>query len=63
MAAPFGTNKKPVHWLKKKGTQEFIDNLAEALICASADLLVVTKGGNDKMSQGTWMHKDIALEF
>lgn len=29
----------------------------------TADLVRVTKGGNDKNNQGTWMHEDVALEF
>ena len=61
MAKPFG--KQPVFWLNNQSTKEFLAELAELRNLSSADLVRVTKGGNDKNAQGTWMHEDVALEF
>ena len=46
--------------LKRQQPQEFINTLAEVRNLTSADLVKVTKGGNNP---GTWMHEDVALEF
>lgn len=61
MAKPFG--KQPIFWLNNQSTQEFLTQLSELRNLSSADLVRVTKGGNDKKLQGTWMHEDVALEF
>lgn len=61
MAKSFG--KRPVDWLKYQQSQDYINALAEVRNVTSADLVRVTKGGNDKKLQGTWMHEDVALEF
>ena len=61
MAKPFG--KRPVDWLQNQQAKDFIEALAEVRNSTSADLVRVTKGGNDKKLQGTWMHEDVALEF
>lgn len=61
MAKPFG--KRPVDWLQNQQAKDFIKALAEVRNSTSADLVRVTKGGNDKNAQGTWMHEDVALEF
>lgn len=61
MAKPFG--KRPVDWLQNQQSKEFIKALAEVRNSTTADLVRVTKGGNDKNNQGTWMHEDVALEF
>lgn len=61
MAKPFG--KQPIDWLKTEQSKEFISVFAELKNFSSVDLVRVTKGGNDKKLQGTWMHEDVALEF
>ena len=61
MAKSFG--KQPIDWLKTEQSKEFISVFAELKNFSSADLVRVTKGGNDKKLQGTWMHEDVALEF
>lgn len=61
MAKPFG--KRPIDWLQNQQSKEFICTLADVRKSTSADLVYVTKGGNDKTAQGTWMHEDVALEF
>ena len=58
MARPF--EKKPVDWLKNAQTQEYLTELSKVRIITLADLVQVTKGGNNP---GTWMHEDAALEF
>lgn len=58
MARPF--EKKPVDWLKNAQTQEYLVELSKVRILTLADLVQVTKGGNNP---GTWMHEDVALEF
>ena len=60
MAKPFG--KFPADWLRQKSTKEYVEAVAsETQIPISQ--LVITKKGNDGTEQGTWMHKDVALEF
>lgn len=63
MAKPFGENKKPGQWLRSQSTNEFLNSLAEVRKCTSADLQQVVKGGNNQQNQGTWFHKDVAIEF
>lgn len=58
MAKPFG--KRPIDWLRFQQSQEFINALAKVRNHTLADLVQVTKGGNNP---GTWMHEDVALEF
>lgn len=63
MAKPFDNSKRPQFWLNNQYTKDFINELAEARNLASADLVVITKGGNNHTQQGTWFHEDVALEF
>lgn len=58
MAKPFG--KRPIDWLKYQQSQDYINALSEVRNITLADLVIVTKGGNNS---GTWMHEDVALEF
>lgn len=58
MAKNFGKSSKD--YLRTQQSNELIEALAKRLKCPLADLLVVSKGGNDS---GTWMHEDIALDF
>lgn len=58
MAKPFG--KQPVFWINNQSTKDFLEELSKLRNLSLADLVVVTKGGNNP---GTWMHEDIALEF
>lgn len=63
MAKPFGDGKRPVLWLNQKSTKDFLTQLAEVRNLTSADLQRVVKGGNEKQNQGTWLYKDVAIEF
>jgi hypothetical protein len=57
-------NKRMNDFLDNKQTREFIKELenTETDIPASAVIQIV-KGGNNKKSQGTWMHKLLAYKF
>lgn len=60
MSKPFG--KFPADWLRQKSSKEYV-------VAVSSDTqipisqLIITKKGNDGTEQGTWMHKDVAMEF
>ena len=61
MAKPFG--KRPIDWMQNQQTKDFLDKLSKVRKSTSADLVIVTKGGNNKNAQGTWFHEDVAIEF
>ena len=50
MAKPFG----------KRQTSDYLSELSKVRKSTLADLVKVTKGGNNP---GTWMHEDVAIEF
>ena len=58
MARPFG--KRPTDYLQNQQTVDFINELSKVRNSTLADLVKVTKGGNNP---GTWMHEDVAIEF
>ena len=60
MAKPFGDSKRAKNWLALNSTSEFLGVLSKGRNLPLADLVIVTKGGNNP---GTWMHEDVALEF
>ena len=60
MAKSFGNEKRPQFWLGNQYAKDYIEELSKARNIALADLVIVTKGGNNS---GTWMHEDVALEF
>lgn len=60
MAKPFGESKRAKNWLALQSTQEFLTVLSKGRNLPLADLVQVTKGGNNP---GTWMYEDVALEF
>lgn len=53
-------NKRPIDWLQNKQTEEFITELSKVRKSTLADLVQVSRGGDNP---GTWMHEDVALEF
>lgn len=74
MAKPFG--KKVNDWTRLQSSKDFLGEYSkesgypitiENANCETgipaSHLIVVNKGNTSKYSQGTWMHKDIALEF
>ena len=48
MAKPFGAHKKSALWLKSQRAKDIIKSLTEVTKITSADLVKVTKGGNEK---------------
>jgi len=55
--------KKFNDWLRLDTTKELINELsAEAGIPASA-LVQTKRGGNDKLSQGSWIHPDLSIQL
>ena len=61
MAKPFGRNKRPGNWLRTQPAIDYINEVAVAHICATADLQRITQGVDQE--QGTWLQEDVALEF
>lgn len=60
MAKPFGDSKRAKNWLQLNQTNELLNILSKGRNLPLADLVQVTKGGNNA---GTWMHEDVALVF
>lgn len=58
MAKPF--EKRPIDWLQNQLSIEYLNELSKVRKSTLADLVQVTKGGNNS---GTWMHEDVAMEF
>lgn len=58
MAKPFGKEAK--FWLSNQATKDYLSELSKVRFLTLADLVIVTKGGNNP---GTWMHEDVAMEF
>lgn len=56
-------NKLPGDWIRQKSTEEFLETLSSDKGIPISALIQVVKGGNDKSSQGTWLHEDAAIEF
>lgn len=61
VAAKF--NKRPADWLRLKQTKEYLRIYSQVSRIPTKELFMVRKGGCDKKSQGTWLYKDVALEF
>lgn len=61
MAKPF--DKRPETWLKSQRTKDLTHSLAVTLNSETADLIKVKQGGNEKIQQGTWLHRKLALQF
>jgi len=51
MAKPFGSSKKPAHWLRTDESKSYLRLLSVVRKCDTADLLRVKQGGQN---QGTW---------
>lgn len=60
MSKPFG--KFPSDWLRQKSSKEYVEAVSSDTQIPISQL-IITKKGNDGTEQGTWMHKDVALEF
>ena len=64
-------NKRVGDYLRNDRTQEYIEALTERLfnpetrnlVTAENQLVIIKKGGNNKKSQGTWLHPKLAVDF
>ncbi|EEG33654.1 KilA-N domain-containing protein [Neisseria flavescens] len=64
-------DKRVGNYLRNERTQEYIAALNERLfnpetrnrVTAENQLVIIRKGGNDKKSQGTWLHPKLAVDF
>ena len=61
MAKPFG--KRPVDWLRLPSAKEFIQAVSEVRSMYTVDSLIVTRSGGLGGGGGTWLHKELAIEF
>ena len=70
IAEHFG--KRASNYLKSERTQEYISALVERLFkfaeapkraSAENQIVIIKKGGNNKKSQGTWLHPKLAVDF
>lgn len=52
--------KEPEFWLMNQSTTGYLNELSKVRNLTLADLVQVTKGGNNP---GTWMHEDVALKI
>ena len=59
MAKPFG--KYPKDWLRLNAAEEFLKALSSVRQIPLTGLVYKKQGGSGE--QGTWMHKDVAIEF
>lgn len=59
-----GFNKSPYDWLKTQAAQEYIEAVSAETKISGSELVITRKGGGSiQTTQGTWMHKDVAMEF
>ncbi|HFA4936227.1 TPA: KilA-N domain-containing protein [Neisseria gonorrhoeae] len=64
-------DKRVGNYLRNERTQEYITALNERLFnpetrnraTVENQLVIIKKGGNDKKSQGTWLHPKLAVDF
>ena len=52
------SGKKPAHWLRNQGSQEFVGFLEKTLSIAKSQLIIIVKGKGKP--QGTYAHWQIA---
>lgn len=61
------TGKKLAHYLENKGTQEVMAALAGDIGIPTSQLVQVRRGNvrgdNTGVTQGTWLHPDLAIDF
>jgi hypothetical protein len=66
MGKAFGETKRPVFFLRAKGTMAFINEMKRSADYnfGNHDLpYVIVKGGSRLIKQGTWMHEKLALKY
>lgn len=56
-------SKEPSNFLRTAQTKAYIDALSRSVNLQFGEIVKTVKGGNDRNSQGTWMHEKLALKF
>lgn len=56
-------NKKFSHWFSLQGTKVLINILSSKTGISISNLLDIKKGVNDKKTQGSWFHPDLAVQL
>jgi hypothetical protein len=56
-------NKRLDNWKNSKEVLKYIDALSKHLNLGFGDLMVVSKGGNNKNEMGTWLHPKLIIMF
>jgi hypothetical protein len=56
-------SKSLENWRRSAQTLEYLDALHRTVNLTERELIIVRKGGNDKNSQGTWIHKKLIIAF
>ena len=56
-------NKMFADYYRLAGTKEFLDVLSADMGIPISALVQVVKGGNDRLSQGTWVHPQVAIHL
>jgi hypothetical protein len=60
-ARKFGKDVR--EWKRAKQTTDYIEALADVENLHIEKLIIIRKGGNNKNSQGTWIHKKLIISF
>lgn len=58
-----GTNKTYGHWYELKKSKQFLEELSAVIGIPITALTNVIQGGDDKISQGTWVHPRVAINI
>lgn len=61
MAKPFG--KRPNDWLGLQATKDFLSAVSVTKNIGITELVITRRGNSSECKQGTWIHKDAAIEF
>jgi hypothetical protein len=51
------------NWKKSSTTIEYMEILNRSVNSTERELMIIRQGGNDKNSQGTWIHKSLIILF
>jgi hypothetical protein len=59
----FDPTKRINNYLRQKSTDAFLEALSADARISVSGLIIVLKGGNDKLNQGAWVHPEIAIDL
>ena len=57
------SGKRLNHWKENRETKKVIDKLTTDTGIPASQLIEIYKGGNNKYSQGTWIHPDLGMHL